>query len=99
MSEIKLYLRNKTKAELAFSIGEDMSVIIPAHSSKTVSAKSGVRLYVSSKGLVGDMWIYDINEDISLDCSLVGDELQLRAGSPVGGHTLRLHCYQTCSPA
>ena len=81
MSEIKLHLRNKTKAELVFSIGDDISIPVPAHGSKTVSAESGVRLYVSSEGLVGDMWIYDINEDTSLDCSLVGDELQLRVGS------------------
>jgi len=77
MSEIKLHLRNKTKAELKFSIGDDISIMLPAHSSTTVSAKSGVWLYVSAHGLVGDIWTYEINEDISLDCSLFGDELQL----------------------
>lgn len=88
MSEIKLYLRNKTKAELKFSIGadssdEDTSITIPAHSSRIVSAQSGVRLFVSSKGLVGDIWPYEISEDTSLDCSLVGEELELRVGSPI----------------
>lgn len=83
MSEIKLYLRNKTKAELTFSIGDDTSITIPAHSSKTVTTRSGIMLFVSSKGLVGDIWTSEINKDISLDCSLVGDELQLRVGSPI----------------
>lgn len=40
-------------------------------------------MFVSSQGLVGDIWTSDINEDISLDCSLVGEELQLRLGSPI----------------
>jgi hypothetical protein len=83
MSEIKLYLRNKTRAKLTFSIGDDMSVTIPPHNSRIVSAARGVGLFVSSKGLVGDIWLYEINEDTSLDCSLVGEELQLRLGSPI----------------
>jgi hypothetical protein len=83
MSEIKLYLRNKTKAELKFHISDEMIITIPAHSSEIVSAKSGIRLFVSSKGLVGDIWQYEINEDISLDCSLDGDELHLSVGSPI----------------
>ncbi len=83
MSEIKLYLRNKTRAELTFSISGDMSVTIPPHSSRIVYAGRGIRLFVSSKGLVGDIWTSEINEDISLDCSLVGEELQLRLGSPI----------------
>jgi hypothetical protein len=83
MSEIKLYLNNKTKAVLEFSIGDETSITIPAHSSRIVSTQSGITLFVSSEGLVGDMWIYEINEDLSLDCSLVGDELQLRVGSPI----------------
>jgi hypothetical protein len=83
MPEIKLYLSNKTKVDVEFSIDDDISITIPAHSSRIVSAQSGINLYVSSKGLVGDMWIYEINEDISLDCLLVGEELELRAGSPI----------------
>lgn len=89
MSEVKLYLRNKTRAELEFSIGEDiedredLKVKVPAYTSTIISANKGVTLFVSSEGLVGDMWIYEINEDISLDCSLIGEELQLRIGSSI----------------
>lgn len=80
MSEIKLYLYNKTRAELAFSIDEDTTIILPAYTSKIVPAKSGVRLFVTSKGLVGDIWTYPIEKDISLDCLLEGKELRLRLG-------------------
>lgn len=83
MSEIKLSLRNKTRVELKFHIGDDNSIIIPALGSTTVSVKSGTWLSVSSQGLVGDIWRYEINEDISLECSLVGEELELRVGSPL----------------
>lgn len=83
MSEIKLYLRNKTRAELTFSVSNDVSVTIPPHGSRIVSAEKGIRPFVSSHGLAGDIWQYEINEDTSLDCSLVGEELQLRIGSPI----------------
>jgi hypothetical protein len=79
MPEIKLHLRNRTKAELRFTVG-DATITLPPHGSRSVSAESGVRPFVSAEGLEGDMWIYDITEDTSLDCSLVGKELKLRAG-------------------
>lgn len=83
MSEIKLYLSNKTKVALEFSISGNPSITIPAYNSRIVSTQSGIRLFVSAKGLVGDMWVYEINENLSLDCYLVGEELQLRVGSSI----------------
>lgn len=85
MSEVKLYLRNRTKYELTFSTSDDMKFTVAPRSPYTVSVNQGIRLWVSAKDtdLESDIWHYEIDKDISLDCSLYGKELKLHIGPAI----------------
>lgn len=76
MSEIKIHLSNQTKVDLIFTVNDE-KISIASGSSRTVPIEKCKYLAVNGKGLEGDFWIYEINEDIWLKCSLYGEELKL----------------------